>query len=98
VRRLRANRFCKEVIHQGQYIAAKRCHQNSATLTGTVSTSGLQTEYGFEIATTPGDYGGGWGWVGTHTGLGSIGGARTEAVSLTLGELLAETGIRAEGE
>jgi hypothetical protein len=40
----------------------------------------LQTEYGFDIGTTPGDY-------GPVTGLGSIGGATTEAVSLTLGEL-----------
>jgi hypothetical protein len=52
--------------------------------TGTVATSGLQTEHGIEIGTTPGNYGGGWGPI---TGLGSIGGATTEAVSLTLGEL-----------
>jgi len=54
--------------------------QNSATLLGTVSTSGLQTEYGFEIGTTPNNY-------GPVTGLGSIGGSTTETVSLTLGEL-----------
>jgi hypothetical protein len=54
--------------------------QNSATLSGTVATSGLQTEYGFEIGTSPGNY-------GPVTGLGSIGGSTTEAVSLTLGEL-----------
>jgi hypothetical protein len=60
--------------------AVSNVSQNSATLTGTVATSGLQTEYGFEIGTAPGDY-------GPVTGLGSIGGATTEAVSLTLGEL-----------
>jgi hypothetical protein len=54
--------------------------QNSATLSGTVTTNGLQTNYGFEIGTEPGNY-------GPATGLGSIGGAATEAVSVTLGEL-----------
>jgi streptogramin lyase len=54
--------------------------QNSATLSGTVATNSLQTEYGFEIGTEPGNY-------GPATGLGSIGGAQTEAVALTLGEL-----------
>lgn len=54
--------------------------QNSATLSGTVSTNGLQTNYGFEIGTAPNNY-------GPATGLGSIGGAATEAVSVTLGEL-----------
>ena len=54
--------------------------QNSATLSGTVSTNSLQTNYGFEIATQPGEY-------GAATGLGSIGGASTETVSVTLGEL-----------
>jgi hypothetical protein len=54
--------------------------QNSATLSGTVSTNSLQTNYGFEIGTEPGNY-------GPATGLGSIGGATTEAVSVTLGEL-----------
>jgi hypothetical protein len=54
--------------------------QNAATLSGTVATNGLQTEYGFEIATEPGDY-------GPATGLGGFGGAATEAVSVTLGEL-----------
>jgi len=54
--------------------------QNSATLSGTVSTNGLQTNYGFEIGTEPGNY-------GPATGLGSIGGAATEEVHVTLGEL-----------
>jgi hypothetical protein len=54
--------------------------QNSATLSGTVSTNGLQTNYGFEIGTEPGNY-------GPAMGLGSIGGALTNAVSVTLNEL-----------
>jgi hypothetical protein len=54
--------------------------QNSATLSGTVSTSGLQSEYGFEIGTEPGGY-------GPATGLGSVGGSLTNTVTLTLGEL-----------
>ena len=62
--------------------------QSSATLSGTVSTNGLQTNYGFEISTGVGggpiSDGGGWG---PPTGLGSIGGAATEEVSVTLGEL-----------
>jgi hypothetical protein len=54
--------------------------QNSATLSGTVTTNGLQTSYGFEIGTEPGDY-------GPATGLGSIGGAATETVSVALTRL-----------
>ena len=55
--------------------------QNSATLTGTVTTNGLQTNYGFEIGTEPGDY-------GPAMGLGSIGaGTTAEAVSLALRDL-----------
>lgn len=54
--------------------------QNSATLSGTVDTNGLQTQYGFEIATEPGQY-------GPATGLGSVGGAQTETVSVALNEL-----------
>jgi len=54
--------------------------QNSATLSGTVTTNGLQTNYGFEIGTAPGVY-------GPATGLGAIGGAQTEEVHVTLGEL-----------
>jgi hypothetical protein len=54
--------------------------QNTATLSGMVSTNGLQTNYGFEIGTEPGSY-------GPATGLGSIGGANTETVSVTLSEL-----------
>ncbi len=54
--------------------------QNSATLSGTVSTNGLQTSYGFEIGTQLGEY-------GAATGLGSVGGSQTEAVSVALGEL-----------
>jgi phosphodiesterase/alkaline phosphatase D-like protein len=60
--------------------AASGVSQNAATLTGTVDTNGLQTEYGFEIGTEPGNY-------GPATGLGSIGGATTAGVSVTLGEL-----------
>ncbi len=54
--------------------------QNGATLSGAVTTNGLQTEYGFEIGTEPGNY-------GPATGLGSVGGSLTETVSVTLGEL-----------
>ncbi len=60
--------------------AASAISQNSATLSGTVTTGGLQTEYGFEIGTEPGNY-------GPPTGLGSVGGSLTETVSVTLGEL-----------
>ncbi len=60
--------------------AAGAISQNSATLSGTVTTSGLQTNYGFEIGTEPGSY-------GPATGLGSIGGSQTETVNVTLGEL-----------
>jgi hypothetical protein len=59
---------------------ASRISQNTATLSGTVATNGLQTNYGFEIGTEPGSY-------GPATGLGGIGGAATETVSVTLGEL-----------
>jgi hypothetical protein len=54
--------------------------QNAATLSGTVDTNSLQTEYGFEIGTEPGTY-------SPATGLGSLGGATTKGVSVTLGEL-----------
>jgi len=54
--------------------------QNAATLSGTVTTNGLQTHYGFEIGTSPNSY-------GPATGLGAIGGAATEEVHVTLGEL-----------
>jgi hypothetical protein len=54
--------------------------QNGATISGRVTTNGLQTNYGFEIGTEAGEY-------GAATGLGSIGGAGTEAVSATLVEL-----------
>ncbi len=60
--------------------AASAISQNGATISGTVGTNGLQTEYGFEIGTEPGNY-------GAPTGLGTIGGSLTEAVSVTLGEL-----------
>jgi hypothetical protein len=54
--------------------------QTGATLTGTVTTNGLKTNYGFEIGTEPGDY-------GPVIGLGSLSGSITETVSLMLGEL-----------
>ncbi len=57
--------------------------QNAATVSGTVTTNGLQTNYGFEIATEPFQ-------PSTHvpaTGLGAIGGAAVEGVALTLGRL-----------
>jgi hypothetical protein len=54
--------------------------QNTATIEGTVTTNGLQTNYGFEIGTEPGNY-------GPATGLGSLGGVTTQTVSLTLSEL-----------
>lgn len=60
--------------------SASAVAQNSATLSGTVATNGLQTSYGFEIGTEPGNY-------GPATGLGSIGGSSTEEVSVTLSEL-----------
>jgi hypothetical protein len=59
---------------------ARGVSQNAATLSGTVGTNGLQTEYGFQIGTEAGNY-------GPATGLGSVGGALTETVTLTLGEL-----------
>ena len=60
--------------------SASAVSQNTATLSGVVTTNGLQTSYGFEIATEPGNY-------GPPTGLGSIGGELSEAVTVTLGEL-----------
>jgi FlaG/FlaF family flagellin (archaellin) len=57
--------------------------QSSATLSGTITTNGLQTNYGFEISAEPFQ-------PGTHvpaTGLGAIGGAASEEVAVTLGEL-----------
>jgi hypothetical protein len=59
---------------------ASAISQNAATLSGTVSTNGRPTNYGFEIGTEAGNY-------GPATGLGSLGGATTETVTLTLGEL-----------
>jgi DNA-binding beta-propeller fold protein YncE len=59
---------------------ASAISQNEATLSGTVGTNGLQTSYGFEIGTEAGNY-------GPATGLGSLGGAVTETVSLTLSKL-----------
>jgi hypothetical protein len=57
--------------------------QNSATLAGTVGTNSLQTNYGFEISAEPFQPG-----VNVPaTGLGSIGGAATEEVHVTLDEL-----------
>ncbi|HXB65209.1 MAG TPA: hypothetical protein VNV42_10080 [Solirubrobacteraceae bacterium] len=60
--------------------AASGISQNSATLSGTVATNGLQTNYGFEIGTAPGVY-------SPATGLGAVGGSQTQTVSVTLGEL-----------
>jgi phosphodiesterase/alkaline phosphatase D-like protein len=54
--------------------------QNAATLSGTVGTNNLKTDYGFEIGTEPGNY-------GPATGLGSISGSLTETITLTVGEL-----------
>jgi phosphodiesterase/alkaline phosphatase D-like protein len=59
---------------------ASSVSQNSATLSGTVDTNSLQTNYGFELATEPDNY-------GPATGLGSIGGASTETITVTLSEL-----------
>ncbi len=59
---------------------ASAISQNAATLSGTVSTNGRPTSYGFEIGTEAGNY-------GPATGLGSLGGALTETVKVTLGEL-----------
>jgi hypothetical protein len=59
---------------------ASAVSQNAATLSGTVTTNGLQTNYGFEIGTAPNSY-------GPATGLGAIGGAATAEVHVTLGEL-----------
>lgn len=51
--------------------------QSTATLTGTVTTNGLQTSYSFEIATAPGaSY--------SIVEQGSLGGVTTEAVAATL--------------
>jgi hypothetical protein len=60
--------------------AASNISQTSATLSGTISTNGLQTDYGFEIATEPGNY-------SPATGQGSLSGALSETVTLTLNEL-----------
>lgn len=55
--------------------------QNTATITGTIDPQGLQTNYGFEIGTEPGNY-------GPPSGGGSIGAGTTEeAVSLALQDL-----------
>lgn len=54
--------------------------QSTVTISGTVSTNGLQTNYGFEIGTVAGDY-------GPATGLGSIGGTTTQTVTMSLEEL-----------
>ena len=54
--------------------------QTTATLTGTITTNGLETSYGFEIATSPGDY-------GPATGLGTASGTATQPISETLTEL-----------
>ncbi len=60
--------------------AASNIAQNTATLSGMVSTNGLQTNYAFEIGTETGVY-------GPPTGLGSISGELSEPVTVTLGEL-----------
>jgi hypothetical protein len=57
--------------------AAGPVTQTTVTLTGTITTSGLPTSYGFEVGTEPGIY-------GPPTGLGSVGGAATQEVSATL--------------
>lgn len=54
--------------------------QTTATITGTVDTNGLQSTYGFEVGTEPGNY-------GPVTGLGTFSAAATETVSLTLEDL-----------
>jgi hypothetical protein len=54
--------------------------QTGATLSGTVTTNGLKTNYSFEIGTEPENY-------GPAMGLGSLSGSTTETVSLTLNEL-----------
>jgi hypothetical protein len=54
--------------------------QTTATITGTVDTKGLQSTYGFEVATEPGNY-------GPTTGLGTFSSTTTETVSLTLEDL-----------
>jgi hypothetical protein len=59
---------------------ARNVSQNAATLSGTVATNSLKTNYGFEIGTGLGSY-------GPATGLGSLSGATSETVTLTLGEL-----------
>jgi phosphodiesterase/alkaline phosphatase D-like protein len=57
--------------------AASGVAQNSATIAGTLNTSGLPTAYGFEVGTST-DY-------GPPTGLGSVGAGSSEAqVSLAL--------------
>jgi DNA-binding beta-propeller fold protein YncE len=59
---------------------ASNIGQTAATLSGTITTNGLKTNYGFEIGTEPGNY-------GPATGSGSLSGSTTETVSLTLNEL-----------
>lgn len=57
--------------------------QTTATLTGTLTTNGLQTSYSFEIATEPGNY-------GTPTSIGSTEEV-TEDVTATLTNLQPDT-------
>jgi hypothetical protein len=59
---------------------ASNIGQTGATLSGTVTTNGLKTNYSFEIGTEPENY-------GPAMGLGSLSGSTTETVSLTLNEL-----------
>jgi hypothetical protein len=64
---------------------ASNITQNDASITGTLSTQGLPTTYGFELGTEPGVY-------GPPTGLGSVGASGTEAtVTLNLTGLLPGT-------
>jgi NHL repeat len=60
--------------------AASSITQTTATLSGTINTNGLATSYGFEIATTPGNY-------GPPTALGTVPGGETREVRGGLGEL-----------
>jgi hypothetical protein len=64
--------------------AASAVTPTSATLSGVITTNGLETSYGFEFGTVPGSY-------GPITGRGTAGGVTTETVSVTLSELAPQT-------
>jgi hypothetical protein len=59
---------------------ASNIGQDTATLSATINTNGLQTIYGFETGTETGTY-------GPAAGIGSLGGATTQTITLNLEDL-----------